>query len=108
MIRVKASSDPLGPRSVNVTQVASSGSRALRGLCVGTGDEQYKFPESVYLTVVIGADGKVQDVKIIGGDSRFVDLVVDAVKRFVYEPQVVDGKPTAATVEAIYHFGQRP
>lgn len=63
---------------------------------------------SVYLTVVIGTDGKVQDVKIIGGDSGFVDPVVDAVKQFVYEPQLVDGKPTAATIEASYHFGQRP
>jgi TonB family protein len=63
---------------------------------------------SVYLTVVIGTDGKVQDVKIIGGDKDFVDPVVDAVKQFVYEPQLVDGRPTVATIEASYHFGPRP
>jgi hypothetical protein len=62
---------------------------------------------SVYLTVVIGTDGKVQDVKIIGGDSPFVDPVVEAVKQFVYEPQLVGGKPTVATIEASYHFGPR-
>jgi TonB family protein len=62
---------------------------------------------SVYLTVVIGTDGKVQDVKVIGGDSQFVDPVVDAVKQFVYEPQLVGGKPTVATIEASYHFGPR-
>ncbi len=62
---------------------------------------------SVYLTVVIGTDGKVQDVKVIGGDSQFVDPVVDAVKQFVYEPQMVGGKPTVATIEASYHFGPR-
>ncbi len=62
---------------------------------------------SVYLTVVIGTDGKVQDVRVIGGDSQFVDPVVDAVKQFVYEPQLVDGKPTVATIEASYHFGPR-
>ena len=62
---------------------------------------------SVYLTVVIGADGKVQSVKVVGGDSQFVDPVVDAVKQFVYEPQVADGKPTVATIEASYHFGPR-
>jgi TonB family protein len=60
---------------------------------------------SVYLTVVIGTDGKVQDVKVIGGDSQFVDPVVDAVKQFIYEPQLVDGKPTVSTIEASYHFG---
>jgi TonB family protein len=62
---------------------------------------------SVYLTVVIGTDGKVQDVKVIGGDNQFVDPVVDAVKQFVYEPQLVGGKPTVATIEASYHFGAR-
>jgi len=62
---------------------------------------------SVYLTVVIGTDGKVQDVKVVGGDSQFVDPVVDAVKQFVYEPQLIGGKPTVATIEASYHFGPR-
>ena len=62
---------------------------------------------SVYVTVVIGKDGKVQDVKVIYGDSHFVDPVVQAVKQFVYEPQLVDGKPTVATIEASYHFGPR-
>jgi hypothetical protein len=62
---------------------------------------------SVYLTVVIGANDKVQDVKVVGGDSQVVDPVVDAVKQFVYESQLVDGKPAVATIEASYHFGPR-
>ena len=62
---------------------------------------------SVYLTAVIGADGKVQDVKVISGDSQFVDPVVAAVRQFVYEPEMVGGKPTIATIEASYHFGPR-
>jgi hypothetical protein len=63
--------------------------------------------ESVYLTVVVGADGKVQDVKVISGDSQFADPVVAAVKQFVYEPQMVEGKPTVAIIELGYHFGRR-
>ncbi len=62
---------------------------------------------SVYLTITVGADGKVQDVKVISGDQPFVGPVVDAVKQAVYEPRVVDGQPTAATIEASYHFGPR-
>ncbi len=61
---------------------------------------------SVYLTVTIGAEGKVQDVKVVGGEEPFVDPVVAAVKEFVYEPELVDGKPTVATTEVSYHFGQ--
>lgn len=62
---------------------------------------------SVYLTITIGTDGKVQDVKVLGGDQLFIAPVVSAVKQFVYEPQLVDGKPTVSTIEASYHFGPR-
>ena len=62
---------------------------------------------SVYLTITIGADGKVQDVKVVGGDEPFIGPVVAAVKQDVYEPQLVDGKPSVATTEASYHFGPR-
>jgi outer membrane biosynthesis protein TonB len=61
----------------------------------------------VYLTITIGEDGKVQDVKVLGGDQPFVSIVVAAVKQFVYEPQLVDGKPSVATTQASYHFGPR-
>ena len=64
-------------------------------------------PGSVYLTVTIGGDGKVQDVKVVGGDKQFVDPVVNAVKQFVYEPQLDDGKPSVTTIQASYHFGPR-
>lgn len=60
---------------------------------------------SVYLTITIGVDGKVQDVKVIGGDEPFIIPVVAAVKQFVYEPQLVDGKPSVVTTQASYHFG---
>lgn len=62
---------------------------------------------SVYLTITIGADGKVQDVKVVGGDEPFISPVVAAVKQDVYEPQLVDGKPSVSTTRASYHFGPR-
>jgi hypothetical protein len=60
---------------------------------------------SVYLTIMIGTDGKVEDVKVTGGDEPFINFVVAAVKQFVYEPRSVDGKPTESTTQASYHFG---
>jgi outer membrane biosynthesis protein TonB len=60
---------------------------------------------SVYLTVTIGEDGKVQDVKVVGGDEAFIGPVVEAVKQAVYEPLLVDGKPSVEKIEASYHFG---
>jgi TonB family protein len=61
---------------------------------------------SVYLSITIGTDGKVQDVKVLGGDKPFIEQVVAAVKRFVYEPQLVNGEPSVVTTEASFHFGQ--
>lgn len=60
---------------------------------------------SVYLTITIGENGKIQDVQVIGGDESFIGPVVDAVKQEVYEPRLVDGKPSVARIEASYHFG---
>lgn len=60
---------------------------------------------SVYLSITIREDGKVQDVRVLGGDKPFIDPVVAVVKQFVYEPQLVDGKPTMVTTQASFHFG---
>lgn len=60
---------------------------------------------SVYLAITIGPDGKVHDVRVIGGDAPFVNPVVAAVKQDVYEPQLVDGKPSIIKTETSYHFG---
>lgn len=60
---------------------------------------------TVYLTITIGADGKVQDVKVVGGDEPFIGPVVAAAKQTVYEPELIGGKPSVSTTEATYHFG---
>ena len=62
---------------------------------------------SVYLTITIGEDGKVRDVRVVGGEAQFIGPVVAAVKQDVYEPQLVDGRPTIATTQASFHFGPR-
>jgi outer membrane biosynthesis protein TonB len=62
---------------------------------------------AVYLIITIGADGKVQDVKVVGGDEAFIAPVVAAVKQYVYEQNLIDGKPSAVTTQASFHFGLR-
>ena len=64
-------------------------------------------PGTVYLKITIGTDGKVQNVNVVGGDEPFIGPVVEAVKQDVYEPQLIDGKPSVSTTEASYHFGPR-
>lgn len=76
-----------------------------------SGPDPVQLPEllgqsgSVYLLVRIGPDGKVVEVKVISGDDNVVGPVVAAVKQAVFEPQLTDGVPTAATVHESYHLG---
>ena len=78
-----------------------------------SGPDPIQLPEllgqsgSVYLTVSIGADGKVVEVKVIGGNENLVGPVVAAVKQAVYERQLVDGQPTPSIVQESYHFGTK-
>jgi TonB family protein len=60
---------------------------------------------SVYLAVTIGVDGRVADVKIVGGDSAFAEPVAAAVRQDVFEPELIDGKPTVAVVQESFHLG---
>ena len=60
---------------------------------------------TVYLTIIIGADGRVQDVKVVGGDEAFIAPTVASAKQTLYEPELIGGKPTVSTTEATYHFG---
>ena len=41
---------------------------------------------TVKLTILIGADGKVKNVDVIGGHPILVNAAVDAVKKWKYEP----------------------
>jgi TonB family protein len=78
-----------------------------------SGEEPQLPPElagkagSVYLTITIGEDGNVKDVKVLGGDKALIEPVVAAVKKFVYEPQLVDGKASVVTTQASFHFGSQ-
>lgn len=60
---------------------------------------------SVYLTVTIGIDGKVEDVRVMGGDEALIAPVVAAVEQAVFEPKLVAGQPTRSKIEESYHFG---
>ena len=49
----------------------------------------------VVLRVLIGEDGHVKTLKPVSGNPILVKAAVAAVRRWVYAPTVIDGKPTA-------------
>ncbi len=51
---------------------------------------------TVKVQAVIGPDGQVKDVKVIGGHPLFVDATLDALKRWKYAPS---NSETTVTLE---------
>jgi hypothetical protein len=58
----------------------------------------------IYFTVLVGADGKVQDAKMTGGNESFTEPALRALKQYVYEPYLVAGNPSAFTTQEHFRF----
>ncbi len=48
---------------------------------------------TVRLNAVIGKDGKIQDLMVASGHPLLVQAAMDAVKHWVYQPTLLDGRP---------------
>ncbi len=55
---------------------------------------------TVKVDVVIAADGRVKEVKVIGGHPLFVDSTLEALKRWKFAPS---GTETTSTLEFKFH-----
>jgi TonB family protein len=53
----------------------------------------------VKLAAVIGCDGTVQDVTVIGGPPVFVPAVVEAVRKWMYKPTLLNGEPVEVATQ---------
>jgi TonB family protein len=59
---------------------------------------------SVELRVVIGTDGKVEDLSATSGDPVLAAAAVDAVRQWTFEPKRVDGQAVEAEVKICVDF----
>jgi hypothetical protein len=64
----------------------------------------------VTLDVIIGEDGRVKSLKVVGGFEEFQESSLTAVKQWTYDPYLVDGAPTAVetTVLVFYPSSGKP
>ncbi|MBM3305623.1 MAG: energy transducer TonB [Candidatus Aminicenantes bacterium] len=58
----------------------------------------------VILSVKTGPDGKVQDVMVLRSIPLLDQAAIDAVRQWVYEPFVIDGKPVTAVFTVTVNF----
>jgi TonB family protein len=59
---------------------------------------------TVLLDVTIAEDGLVVGVDILEGNEQLAGAAAEAVKRWVYEPIVIDGSPVAVVTTIDVHF----
>ncbi len=64
----------------------------------------------VTLDVVIGEDGKVRSLKVLGGFEEFKQSALPAVKQWTYKPYLENGIPTSVetTVQVFYPSTGKP
>ena len=58
----------------------------------------------VELAVLIGEDGTVERIRLIGGHPFLVTAAMDAVKQWEYQPTLLDGLPVAVLTTVDVHF----
>lgn len=61
----------------------------------------------VVVTAIIGADGKVKDVKVLQGHPLLRNAAIAAVKQWVYKPTLLNGVPVEAETRISLNFVAR-
>ena len=66
---------------------------------------QARIRGSVMLKAVIGTDGKVKDLTAISGHPFLVQAAMEAVRKWVYRPTILDGVPVEVNTKIEVKFG---
>jgi protein TonB len=66
---------------------------------------QARIQGNVMLQAVIGVDGKIKDLTVLSGHPFLVDAAMNAVRRWVYRPTVLNGVPVEVNTSIIVRFG---
>ena len=59
---------------------------------------------SVHLSAVIGTDGRIAGLRVMDGHPLLVRAAMDAVKRWVYKPTLLNGDPVEVVTEVTVTF----
>jgi len=60
----------------------------------------------VIIDAFIDADGKLTDMSVVSGDSPFLEVVMDSVQSWTFQPAQVDGHAVAARIGIVFNFPQ--
>ena len=101
----KASADENGSPASDETSSATNGYLLTRVVP--------KYPEQarrqriqgpVVMKALVGKDGSVQDVRVIGGAAELVQAAVDAVRQWRFQPHLLNGNPVEFETQVTLKF----
>jgi protein TonB len=61
----------------------------------------------VRLAAVIGADGRIRELQVLGGHPFLVQAAVNAVREWVYRPTMLNGSPVEVMTDITVTFNLR-
>lgn len=67
-----------------------------------------KIQGPVVMSVIIGKDGNVQDVRLITGHPLLAPAAIDAVKQWKYRPYLLNGSPVEVDTQITVNFTLSP
>jgi protein TonB len=59
---------------------------------------------AVHLAAIIGADGRIRELQVLGGHPLLVPAAVDAVREWVYQPTMLSGTPVEVMTDILVTF----
>lgn len=65
---------------------------------------------TVILQAIIGMDGRVLSLKVVSGPAMLQQTTLDAVKKWVYKPYLLDNEPVEVntTINVVFQLGSHP
>lgn len=66
--------------------------------------KQARIQGKVILNAVISKDGTIQDLRVASGHALLIQAALDAVRRWVYRPTLLNGEPVEVTTEIEVNF----
>lgn len=64
-----------------------------------------KIQGTVVLQAIVGKDGRVVEIRVVGGPPMLQLAAIDAVRQWVYEPYLLDGEPVEVATQINVVFG---
>ncbi len=104
-------SPELGPGAPPVPGAVAVGSAVMEGRLIQKVPPEYpptariaRIQGTVQINLLVGTDGKVENVQAISGPAMLTQAAMEAVRQWVYQPYLLNGQPVTVQTTATVNF----